>query len=59
MLYFCFSDPWRYGPFLESKEAIAGYILLQVGDLNEAVEIAKERPGLEYGVSIEVRAGGT
>src|ERR1700737_2553518 len=43
------------GPFLESKEAIAGYILLQVDDLNEALEIAKEGPGLEYGVSIEVR----
>jgi hypothetical protein len=43
------------GPFLESKEAIAGYILLQVDDLNEALEIAKECPGLEYGVSIEVR----
>ena len=26
------------GPFAESKEAIAGYVLLQVGDLDEAVE---------------------
>lgn len=43
------------GPFVESKEAIAGYILLQVDDLDEALEIAKECPGLEYGVSIEVR----
>jgi hypothetical protein len=33
-------------PFVESKEAIAGYILLQVNDLNEALEIAKECPGL-------------
>jgi hypothetical protein len=40
----------------ESKEAIAGYIFLQVTDLNEAVEIAKECPGLEYGMSVEVRA---
>ena len=44
------------GPFAESKEAIAGYILLQATDLNEAVEIAKECPGLEYGMSIEARA---
>jgi len=37
------------------RRAIAGYILLQVDDLDEAVEIAKEWPGLEYeGVSIEV-----
>jgi hypothetical protein len=44
------------GPFAESKEAVAGYILLQVDNLNEAVEIAKEWPILEIdGVSIEVR----
>ena len=44
------------GPFAESKEAIAGYIFLQVDDLNQAVEIAKECPGLEYDMSVEVRA---
>jgi hypothetical protein len=44
------------GPFAESKEAIAGYIFLQVGDLDEAVEISKECPGLDYGVTVEVRA---
>lgn len=43
------------GPFAESKEAIAGYIFLQVGDLDEAVEISKECPGLDYGVTVEVR----
>ncbi len=43
------------GPFAESKEAIAGYIFLQVGDLEEAVEIGKEWPGLDYGVTVEVR----
>lgn len=44
------------GPFAESKEAIAGYVLLQVDDLDEAVEIAKEWPLLETRrVSIEVQ----
>ena len=43
------------GPFAESKETIAGYILLQVDNLDEAVEIAKECPGLDYGISVEVR----
>jgi hypothetical protein len=43
------------GPFTESKETIAGYILLQVDNLDEAVEIAKECPGLDYGISVEVR----
>src|SRR2546426_699782 len=37
------------GPFAESKEAIGGYFLLQVEDLDEAVEIAKDCPGLAYG----------
>ena len=43
------------GPFAESKEAIGGYFLLQVDDLDEAVEIAKDCPVLEYGSTVEVR----
>jgi hypothetical protein len=43
------------GPFAESKEAIGGYFLLQLNDLDEAVEIAKECPALAYGVTVEVR----
>ena len=44
------------GPFAESKEAIAGYFLLQVNSLDEAVEIAKNYPALNYGATVEVRA---
>lgn len=43
------------GPFAESKEAIGGYFLLQADDLEEAVQIAKSHPALEYGMEIEVR----
>jgi len=43
------------GPFAESKEAIGGYFYLTVGDENEAIDIAKQCPGLEYGVVVEVR----
>src|SRR5882762_8109945 len=43
------------GPFAESKEAIGGYFLLQVADLDEAVEIARQCPILEYGSTVEVR----
>jgi hypothetical protein len=43
------------GPFAESKEAIGGYFLLRVRNLDEAVEIAKECPGLQYGATVEVR----
>jgi hypothetical protein len=43
------------GPFAESKEAVGGYIVLAVGDLDEAVRIAKECPGLDYEMTIEIR----
>lgn len=43
------------GPFAESKEAIGGYLLVQVADLEEAVAIAQSCPTLEHGISIEVR----
>ena len=43
------------GPFAESKEAIAGYFLLNVKSLDEAVVIAKDYPGLKYGATVEVR----
>lgn len=43
------------GPFAESKETIAGYFLLNVGTMDEAVAIAQQCPGLSYGVRVEVR----
>jgi hypothetical protein len=43
------------GPFAESKEAIAGYFLLNVKSLDEAVVIARDYPGLNYGATVEVR----
>ena len=43
------------GPFAELKEAIGGYFYLQVADENEAIEIARQCPGLEYGAVVEVR----
>jgi hypothetical protein len=43
------------GPFAESKEAIGGYFLIEAESLDEAVEIARGWPILEYGASVEVR----
>lgn len=43
------------GPFAEAKETIAGYFLLKVGTMNEAVAIAQQCPGLPHGVRVEVR----
>ena len=43
------------GPFAESKEAIAGYFLLQVNSFDEAVEIAQNYPALNYDATVELR----
>ena len=43
------------GPFAEAKEEVGGYFLLQVADMDEAVVIAKQCPGLDYGSIVEVR----
>jgi hypothetical protein len=44
------------GPFAEAKEAIGGYVKLLVSGLEEATEIARQHPGLAYGLIIEVRS---
>jgi hypothetical protein len=44
------------GPFAESKEAIAGFFLIAADSLEQAVEVAKDCPGLEFGQTVEVRA---
>jgi hypothetical protein len=43
------------GPFVEAKEAVGGYFLLQVDTMDEAVAIAKDCPGLDHGAIVEVR----
>ena len=40
------------GPFAESKEALAGYYLIEAADLDEALEIAKEVPAPFGGVEV-------
>jgi hypothetical protein len=42
------------GPYAETKEALGGFYLLDVKDLDEALEIAAKIPGAHYG-AIEVR----
>ncbi len=43
------------GPFPEAKEAIGGYVRLEVPDLETATAIARRHPGLEHGLQIEIR----
>jgi len=42
------------GPFIETREQIAGYFLINAKDLNEAIGIAARVPGARIG-SVEVR----
>jgi hypothetical protein len=42
------------GPFAESKEALGGFYVLDVKDLDEAIEWAEKIPGSQVG-SIEIR----
>jgi hypothetical protein len=42
------------GPFAETKEALAGFYLIEARDLNEAIQIAEKIPPARYG-SIEIR----
>ena len=43
------------GPFGESKEVIGGYWFILAKDLDEAGEIAKGNPCLDYGLFLEIR----
>jgi hypothetical protein len=43
------------GPFAESKEALGGYYILEVGDLDAAIELAARIPAARMGGTIEVR----
>jgi hypothetical protein len=43
------------GPFAEAKETIGGYFLLNARSIEDALAVAKECPGLPYGVRVEVR----
>lgn len=43
------------GPFAETKEHVAGFILIEANDLDEALEIARKIPLATIG-SVEVRA---
>lgn len=43
------------GPFAETKEALGGFYIVEARDLDEALRLGAECPGLKYGSSIEVR----
>ena len=42
------------GPFVETKEALGGFYLIEAKDLDEALELGRQCPAAKWG-SIEVR----
>jgi hypothetical protein len=42
------------GPFVETKEQLGGYFVLEAKDMNEAIQIAARIPGARFGC-VEVR----
>jgi len=49
------------GPFLEAKEVVAGFYVLEAPDLDAAVDLARRNPACRAGGGVEVRpvaAGG-
>ena len=43
------------GPYAEIKESIGGLVMIRATDYEEAVEIAKGCPILQWGATVEVR----
>ena len=43
------------GPFVETKEALGGYLFFEADDLDAAIELASQIPAARMGGAIEVR----
>ena len=44
------------GPFIESKEVLGGYSVLEAANVDEAIEVGRTWPGVDRGlITIEVR----
>lgn len=44
------------GPFMETKEVLGGFSVIEAGTIDEAVEIARTWPGVDRGwITMEVR----
>jgi hypothetical protein len=43
------------GPFVETKEALGGYLFFEADDLDAAIELAARIPAARFGGAVEVR----
>jgi hypothetical protein len=42
------------GPFAETREVLGGYYIIDVDNLNEAIQVAERHPGARFG-AVEIR----
>jgi hypothetical protein len=47
------------GPYVDTKGAVGGYLVLEADDLDAAIEVAARIPAARHGGGIEVRPVGT
>ena len=43
------------GSFVETKEQIGGFFVLEARDMNHAIQLMSQHPGLKFGSSFEIR----
>jgi len=43
------------GPFVETKEAVGGYLIFRANSIDQAIEEARKCPAIQHGLVIEVR----
>jgi hypothetical protein len=46
------------GPFAETKEQLGGILVLEATDLNHAIQLMSNHPGVRFGGCFEVRPAG-
>jgi hypothetical protein len=43
------------GPYVDIKEVIGGFMRIEADSMEEALEVASDWPGIQYGAAVEVR----
>ncbi len=43
------------GPYVETKEQLGGFLLLEARDLNHAIQLVSRHPAVRYGTPFEIR----
>ena len=43
------------GPYAETKEQLGGFLVLEARDMNHAIQLMSQHPGLKYGSLFEIR----